>query len=222
MNRAEARNSIIVTAANQVGYHANPDKTNKYAAYFDDIHPDFYNGKKNGYDWCEIFCDWCFCNTFGYDLGRRMIYQPLHSAGAGVNSSASYYKQAGAWSHLPSLGAQIYFQDDDGLYHTGLVVGIKDGRVYTIEGNTGDTKGGEVMRHNYPQNAVYIAGYGVPDWDLAKDTKMSPKDITDEIYKKVLNTLAGEYGTNPERKKKLGEWYDPVQWVINYYFSQEG
>ena len=31
----------------------------KYARDLDAI-PNFYNGKKNGYAWCDVFVDWCF------------------------------------------------------------------------------------------------------------------------------------------------------------------
>ena len=39
---------------------------NNYTKYARD--PDaisgFYNGKKQGYVWCDVFTDWCFCQSF--------------------------------------------------------------------------------------------------------------------------------------------------------------
>ena len=44
----------------------------KYARDLDAV-PGFYNGKKQGYAWCDVFVDWCFVKCFGADVGRRRI-----------------------------------------------------------------------------------------------------------------------------------------------------
>lgn len=31
----------------------------KYARDFDQKYPSWYNGKKNGFAWCDMFVDWC-------------------------------------------------------------------------------------------------------------------------------------------------------------------
>ena len=36
----------------------------KYARDLDNI-SGFYNGKKNGYPWCDVFIDWCFVQAYG-------------------------------------------------------------------------------------------------------------------------------------------------------------
>ena len=47
----------------------------------------------------------------------------------------------------------------DGLSdHVGIVEKVKNGRVYTIEGNTGDS----CNRWDYPLGYYEILGYGIP------------------------------------------------------------
>lgn len=61
------------------------------------------------------------------------------------------------------------------MYHTGLVVGVSGGRVYTIEGNTGSAagvvaNGGCVRDKSYPLGPATSGGYGRPDYSLVQDT----------------------------------------------------
>lgn len=77
---------------------------NKYARDLDEL--GIYNGKKNGYDWCDVFADWCYIMEFGKDVGLQVICQPEKSYGAGVNSSAKYYKAQGRLDENPAVGDQ--------------------------------------------------------------------------------------------------------------------
>lgn len=103
MKKEEAIKAVVDLANAEVGYHekasnaqlddptANSGGANwtKYARDLDSL-PNFYNGQKNGYAWCDIFVDWCFVHIFGEELGRKMLYQPEKSAGAGCLYSAGY------------------------------------------------------------------------------------------------------------------------------------
>ena len=94
MSVSAAINAVIKTATNEVGYlekatNANLDSktTNagyanytKYARDLDNI-DGFYNGKKQGYAWCDMFVDWCFVKTFGIQTAIRMLYQGIYGAG---------------------------------------------------------------------------------------------------------------------------------------------
>lgn len=55
--------------------NANTCKGNytKYARDLDNI-KDFYNGKKNGYAWCDVFIDWCFVKSFGVERAKELTY----------------------------------------------------------------------------------------------------------------------------------------------------
>lgn len=174
-------NKIISIAKNEVGYlekasnknlddkTANAGKANytKYARDLDAI-PGFYNGKKNGYAWCDVFVDWCFVQAFGVDKAKELICQPSKSLGAGCKYSMNYYRSAGRLYEAPKEGDQIFFKDSDGdITHTGLVYKVDKTYVYTIEGNTSGTtgvvaNGGGVWAKSYPLSSDYIAGYGRP------------------------------------------------------------
>lgn len=177
---------VISVARSEIGYlekasnsqldskTANPGSNNwtKYAAYLDGL-GNVYNGKKNGYAWCDVFVDYCFIYPFGFDLGMKCLRQAIKGLGAGCTYSMRYYKEANAFYTSPQAGDQIFFTRDKGStsYHTGLVVEVKGGRVYTIEGNTSSAagvveNGGCVRDKSYPLGASYIAGYGRPNWSV--------------------------------------------------------
>mgnify|MGYP000553177094 FL=1 len=67
-------------------------------------------------------------------------------------------------------GVQIFFQREGTICHTGLVTGVDDSRVYTVEGNTSSetgivANGGCVAQKSYDLHDPGIAGYGRPDYD---------------------------------------------------------
>ena len=136
----------------------------KYARDLDAV-PGFYNGKKNGFAWCEVFFDWLFVQCFGAERAMRMLYQPAGSAGAGCRDSAGYYQAHGAFTQNPAPGAQIFFSFRAGeVSHTGLVTAADGERVTTIEGNASDG----VCRRVYDRGDARICGYGLPDYSLAE------------------------------------------------------
>ena len=46
----------------------------KYARDLDAI--GFYNGRKNGYAWCDVFVDWCFVQAYGAENAKKLLCQP--------------------------------------------------------------------------------------------------------------------------------------------------
>jgi GH25 family lysozyme M1 (1,4-beta-N-acetylmuramidase) len=169
----EAKEKIVKLAKEQVGYVPYSGKKNKYAEYLDSL-GDFYNTKKNGYDWCEIFFDYLFVKTFGVETGRKMLYQPKKSTGAGCGFSAQFYRENKAWSKVPQIGSQIYYGTQGNEYHTGLVYDVDDKYIYTIEGNTGGGNG-KVGKKKFLKTTTGIAGYGIPNWNLVANTKTAFK-----------------------------------------------
>lgn len=175
------RERLIATAQAQVGYHGKksnaqldgftantPGKYNKYARDLDAL-GDFYNGKKNGYDWCDVFVDWCFVQTFGREAAQKLLCQPNKSLGAGTGYSLSYYRQKGRLFSSPQPGDQIFFGDSKTTWHTGLVVKVEGGFVHTVEGNAGNPSAVRACR--YVVGGRNIKGYGRPDWSLVPADK---------------------------------------------------
>lgn len=144
----------------------------KYARDLDDI-IGFYMGAKQGCPWCDVFVDWCFVRAYGVSLARKLLCQPLLSRGAGCRHSLEYYEDAKRRFSEPEVGDQIFFRHDDHVCHTGIVVGVDEERVYTVEGNTSDEEGvirngGCVRKKSYLLSDPAIAGYGRPDYFLAE------------------------------------------------------
>lgn len=164
----------------------------KYARDLDNI-KDFYNGKKNGYAWCDIFVDWCFVKAYGVEEAKRLLCQPSKSTGAGCGFSMNFYKAHNQFYSSPKAGDQIFFTDGTNIYHTGLVCKVDNSKVYTVEGNTSnvnyvDGNGGKVCKKSYPLGASYIAGYGRPKYDTATiDIPIEKEE--DKKDNKIIDTV---------------------------------
>ena len=233
-----AQDKLIANAKAEVGYfskatNANLDVKNapagyglynKYARDLDAV-GDWFNGRKNGYDWCDIFSDWNFYKTFGKDLALRMICQPLKSLGAGCKYSMGYYQTAGRFYKTPVKGDQIFFyntKDHSKIAHTGLVSGVDSKYVYTIEGNCGYPAA--VRECKYLLTYAHIAGYGRPRYDLVDvndvpTTTTKPADepkkevtfLTDiELFCKLYKDMTDQWNDNDAAgwSKDAREWVD--------------
>ena len=185
MNKNEAIAKLVDCAKNQVGYlekrsnaylddktaNAGSNNWNKYARDIDNKYPNFYNGKKNGYSWCDIFVDWCFIECFGYENALKLLYQPTKSAGAGCKYSANYYRAHNAFYRQPQVGDQVFFGDYGNEGHTGIVVAVNGNVITTVEGNTSggsgvNSNGDGVYLKKYNISTQYIPGFGRPNWGV--------------------------------------------------------
>ena len=200
---ATPQERVVAKAKSQVGYIANWDKSNKFARQLDQL--GVYNGPKNGFDWCDVFADWCFIDEFGVDVGMRMLNQPMHGGGAGCWLSAGYHRDAGQWSDSPQLGAQIYFGSYGDESHTGIVVAYDGSTVTTVEGNTGYSEGyggGAVLMRTYSRDSSRIVGYGIPKWSLAggSDEPIRPEvlDVDGDAGPKTIRAWQRQMGTDDD------------------------
>lgn len=120
----------------------------------------------NGQPWCDAFVDWCFIKAYG----REAAHSLLHGFSNYTPTSAGFFKSDGLWTSLkPKKGDVIFFKNSQRICHTGIVYMVKDGRVYTIEGNTSAgtqvvANGGAVCSKSYPVTLNRIAGYGRPNY----------------------------------------------------------
>ena len=208
---------VIAVAAAEIGYKEKKsnsqldDKTanagsgnyTKYARDFDQKYPKWYNGKKNGYAWCDMFVDWCFLTAFGYEDALRLLCQPEKSAGAGCTYSLGYYRNKGQFhTSGPKPGDQIFFGTSlDNSTHTGIVESVDTKQVHTIEGNTSD----QVARRNYALTNSRILGYGRPAYDTVKETapavtptsptvSVSEGDGEKAIWDALMGFIGNAYG----------------------------
>lgn len=213
---------LIKVAEAEVGYLEKKNKSNldsktgnagsnnytKYARDLDAI-PGFYNGKKNGYPWCDVFVDWCHVQAFGLAEAKKLLNHG--TCGAGCSYSAQYYRKAGRFHSKPKGGDQIFFGTKGNESHTGLVYKVTSSRVYTIEGNTSSASGvvangGAVCKKSYPLNYPKIVGYGRPPFDAetASSTAAAKKDNKIDTVEEVQAWLNKEFSAGLEEDDKYG------------------
>ena len=111
-------------------------------------------------EWCACFVSWC-ANECGYienGIIPKYAYCP---------TGAQWFKDRGQWAErdiTPEPGMIIFFdwarggRQDGETDHTGIVEKVENGRVYTIEGNSGNA----CRERSYPLGWYEIYGYGVP------------------------------------------------------------
>lgn len=134
---------LVAVALSQVG--------NGGSAYWS------WYGFSSRVEWCAIFVSWC-AEQCGYlNAG---VMPKFAGCGTGVN----WFQVRGQWlpgSETPQPGMVIFFKwygsDASISDHVGIVERVENGRVYTIEGNSGDL----VCQNSYPIGYGEILGYGV-------------------------------------------------------------
>lgn len=215
---------LIEIATNEVGYLEKKSNKNldskllnaghknytKYARDLDSI-KGFYNGKKQGFAWCDVFADWVMVQTVGVERAKELLLQPNKSLGAGCKYSMNYYKKAGQLHTSPKKGDQIFFKSGKSITHTGWVYDVDSTHVYTIEGNTssGDdvvvSNGGCVRKKKYKLTNTSIAGYGRPKYKVAE--KKEPKVEDAESFNKKYR-LGKTYKTKCSLNLRYGAGTD--------------
>lgn len=115
-------------------------------------------------EWCACFVSWC-ANECGYiDTGIIPKF-------AGCVWGVDWFRERSQWADgtaTPVPGMLIFFDwhspngesgpQDGRSDHVGIVSRVEDGRVYTIEGNIGNS----CVERDYPIGYFQILGYGIP------------------------------------------------------------
>ena len=219
MNKNEAIAKLVACAKSQVGYlekrsnaylddktaNAGSNNWNKYARDIDNKYPNFYNGKKNGYSWCDIFVDWCFIECFGYEKALKMLYQPTKSTGAGCSYSAGFYRAHNAFYRQPQVGDQVFFGDYGNEGHTGIVIDVAGSVITTVEGNTSggygvDANGDGVYIKKYNISTQYIPGFGRPNWEVVSND-VGSEEVTDTVSYPTIKL--GSKGSDVKKAQQL-------------------
>lgn len=225
MTIAEAQEKVASTAISQIGYHEKASNSNldsftgnsgsanwnKYAADIDKNYPGYFNGSKNGYEWCTSFVTWCFLTNFGAEVTHKMLYTPQKSLAAGCVYAVNYFKAAGAYYSTPQKGDQWFKKDSAGdPCHTGVVVSVNGSQFDVVEGNANN----QVERNTYNVGGYSTHGFGRPKWSVVASS--TPTTYT-EGWQKDTNGwwYRLKDGSYPKStwKKINGAWY---------YFDTEG
>lgn len=211
---------VIAVALSYVGYlekksntqlddfNANAGSGNytKFARDLDAI-PGFYNGKKQGVAWCDVFVDASFVYAFGAEAAKKLLCQPAKSSGAGCKYSAEYYKAKGRfYTENPQVGDQMFFYNSNktGVAHTGLIYLVDNLYIYTVEGNTSSqsgvvNNGGGVYKKKYARNYDRIYGYGRPAYEnvLYEASEETRSTAGTALAKHFDSAKAGIYQVKP-------------------------
>ena len=113
-------------------------------------------GFESHVEWCACFVSWC-ADQCGYiDAGLFPKFAACTSQGV------PWFQERGQWqdnTYTPNPGDLIFFNwdQDEWIDHVGIVEKVENGRVYTIEGNSGDA----CEQNSYPVGDSQIYGYGI-------------------------------------------------------------
>ena len=167
---------LLELAKAQIGYQEktgavgldDPDANagqNNYTKYSRDVDSWGLMGCQ-GQPWCCTYQFWLEAKTFGTEKAlehfcmTRQTYKGYHCF-----STYQAFERKGRTSSRPQIGALIVFTYE----HIGRVTAVRNGRVYTNEGNTsalyGDRNGGTVKEKSYALNDPNIKGYCLIDYD---------------------------------------------------------
>lgn len=147
-------------------------------------------GKISGsysYAWCAAFVSWC-----------------LRQAGAGDSAGGSFasctlwverLRELGQYAtrasgYTPKRGDLIFFRSagvSRASDHVGIVRYVKNGRVYTVEGNASN----RVSARDYALSDTYIVGYGKPSYNASYTLPGSAVTAEDKVggYYVVSNSF---------------------------------
>ena len=188
---------------------------------------DYGFGNFQGQPWCAMAVTVLFYDALGKDKASRVL-TPYAYCPYGVN----HWKQKGRWhsksGYTPQKGDVIFFYNGAESTHTGLVYDVKNGRVYTYEGNTSDgttliPNGGAFCQKSYSLDYSRILGYGNPDWESIEE------ELTVNQYEELKQEIAQLKAENEKLKEAIGgtfiynyidsnmpEWAkEAVQWCVD-------
>lgn len=171
----DERNDVIAVALSQLYYaEGNSEKEfhglnasgdgnfTEYCYNYGALDQDGNGTREFGYPWCAAFVSFC--------LRRAEISKSVAPSHVNCTSwlnifkqKSSNYKYYARGSYTPIKGDIIFFKSEStsrASDHVGLVIGLANGYVYTVEGNTS----GGVYIKSYSLSNTYIVGYAVPNY----------------------------------------------------------
>lgn len=163
----KARFAFLQTLADQYdsrGEIKNGDGTYNYFSEW------YINGYKNHPGWNQ-YTPWCACFLSWAAEQQKTSIDGDPPSFADVDKGMTKFKDSGMWRErgaTPIPGDYVFFDWNGGSDpdHVGAVLCVKDGYLYTIEGNSG----GKVAVNRYLLSDSRIVGYGVLKWKTQGET----------------------------------------------------
>ena len=178
-----------------------------------------------GGDWCAAFVSWC-ADQAGYNLvdwtdtnsgpNDFPFYVTVGRGARWFNwNNRLQYSRAHGGNYTPNPGDIIFFAWDSNpdlveLWHTGIVESVNNGRIFTVEGNTGDPR--KVRRNDYDVYDADVICFGM----------MNGTALTVSDY--VIAAICGNFWR--ESTVNAGIWESlivmPWDYVYNYSDPNKG
>ena len=161
-------------------------------------------GGSYSYAWCAAFVSWCLDvagardSAGGAFASCTLWVEKLQSLGLYSTRASGY---------TPKTGDLIFFRSAGTARasdHIGIVRYVKNGRVYTVEGNSSN----KVTLRDYKLSDTYIVGYGKPRYGgtpLEKNA-LELEDKATGLYT-VTNSFVNVRGSAASSGTKLGALY---------------
>lgn len=155
-----------------------------------------------GQPWCATYQFWLEAMTFGVKKALKHYHMTWDDYRS-YNCFATYraFERAGKISRYPQVGALVVFHHS----HIGRVISVRDGRIYTNEGNAsamyGDRNGGAVREKSYAIGDGNIKGYCIMEYcgsgtgpEEGQEEDSGTISASDRVrsYQKWLNSYYGE------------------------------
>lgn len=162
----KARFAFLQTLAGQYGSRGEIKNGDGTYNYFSEWYIGGYarDPRWNQYTpWCACFLSWAANQKKASIDGNPPRFAKVDD---GMKLFCDdHWRDSGA---TPIPGDYVFFDWDGGTDpdHVGAVLCVKDGFLYTIEGNSG----GKVAVNRYPKNDPRIVGYGVLNWKTGEET----------------------------------------------------
>ena len=181
-------------------------------------------GGTYSYYWCAAFVSWCLAqagaaNSAGGSFASCTLWvDALRDMGRYSTRASGYTPKAGDLIFFRSAGVS---RASD---HVGIVRYVKNGRVYTVEGNSSN----RVSANNYALSDTYIVGYGRPKYASTYSLPMTALAAEDKatgyytVTNSFVNVRAAATATAAKRGTlKEGELIEIISvkdgWGMFYY-----
>lgn len=138
-------------------------------------------GEGSSYAWCAAYVSFClFQSRANTSTSKNTVWRAIYCPTWYNNMKNNGYAHAASSDYTPQPGDLVFFT---GSGHIGIVRYSKNGKVYTIEGNTSNSaglnpEGGGVYCKSYDRSYGKFLGFGTPPYK--KNDKANKVDYTGE------------------------------------------
>lgn len=206
------RHDVLTVALSQLGYHEGDSDEDmdgmnieggrnfvEYNRMYGKVDNKEGNGVSYGYAWCAAYVSWC--------LRQAGVPNTIATTAISCDVMTDWYERNERFypketGYIPLPGDIIMFGTEDDSSHVGIVIGVKDGLIYTVEGNNG----GKVDLHSYTFDNSWVYGFCQPNYtvDEGADYTAFLDESTDKLGEYVVSTANLNVRNEPDGDEIIG------------------